>query len=271
MGARSRGRGAAAAFGLLLLVVGIVGAIVLWMMAERRPDQAIEGFARGPVGCTTTLEFGDTGTFYVYAETVASDSDSDAFAACDPVPSVDTEFAVELRRDGRALAPRSDDSITYDIEDAIGESLARYEIAERGRYELAVEGGDAAVVAAVGRDPNQGVDDLRRGAIVVGAVGIVLGALMLLLAGRRSKRAATFTAPDGPGWAPTAPPGRTTVWPPEPPRVPQLPVNPHLPPEPVVTVPPAPPARPADADRGPGPAPWAPPAPGERRDPPPPA
>lgn len=263
MGVKSRGRGAAAAFGLLLLLVGIVGAVVLWVMAERRPDQAVEGFARGPVGCTTTLEFGDTGTFYVYSETVGADSD--AFAACDPV-TTDTEFSVELRRDGRALAARADDSITYDTEQAIGESLGRFEIAEPGRYELVVEGSDAAVVAAVGRDPSQGVDDLRRGAIVVGAVGIVLGALMLLLAGRRSKRAATFTAPDGPGWGPSGA-RSATAWPPEPPRVPQAPVNPHLPPEPVVAAPP----HDSGPDRSSDRAPWAPPSPGARRDPPPPA
>lgn len=258
MGVKSRGRGAAATFGLLLLLVGVAGAVVLWLMAERRPEQAVERFARGPVGCTTTLEFADTGTFFVYAEVVGADSD--AFAACDPVATPDAEFSAELRQGGRPLAARDDTSISYDTADAIGESIARVEIAEAGRYELVVEGSDTATVGAVGRDPQQGVDDLRRGAIVVGAVGVLLGGLMLLLAGRRSKRAATFVAPDGPGWGPSAQDGPPPVWPPEPPRVPQVPVNPMLPPEPVAAEVPAAP-----------PAPWAPPHAGERRDPPPPA
>jgi hypothetical protein len=91
-----------------------------------------------------------------------------------------------------------------------------------------VEGDDPSVVAAVGRDPELGVKELRRGAIVVGVVGVVLGALMLLLAGRRSKRAATFVdAPGGPGWGPAPRRGPCVpTWPPEPPRVPQVPVNP---------------------------------------------
>ena len=254
MGAKSRGRGAAATFGLLLLLAGIAGGVVLWLMAEGRPDQAVEGFARGPVGCTTTLEFADTGTFFVYEEIVGSDSD--AFAACEPVATPDADFVVELRFDGRVVATRDDRSISYDTGAAIGESIGRVEIAEPGRYDLVVEGSDASVVAAVGRDPQQGVDELRRGAIVVAAVGVLLGGLMLLLAGRRSRRAATYAIPDGPGWGPAGPTTVPPTWPPEPPRVPDVPVVP-IPPE----------AAPAPA---PG-SPWAPPQAGERRDPPPPA
>jgi hypothetical protein len=252
MGVKSRGRGVAATFGLLLLLAGVTGAVVLWLMADRRPEQAVEGFARGPVGCTTTLEFADTGTFYVFEEIVGAESG--AFTECAPVAVPGAEFAVELLRDGRPVAARADATISYDTADAIGESIARIELADPGRYDLVVVGSDTAVVAAVGRDPEQGVKDLRRGAIVVGVVGVLLGALMLLLAGRRSKRAATFATPDGPGWGPATPTDVPT-WPPEPPRVPQVPVNPMLPPEPVRADPPS--------------APWAPPQAGERRDPPP--
>ena len=259
MGVKSKGRGAAAVFGLLLVLAGVAGAAVLWMMAERRPDQAVEGFARGPVGCTTTLEFGDVGTFYVFEEVVGADSD--AFAECSPDATQGNEFGFELLDDGRPVATRDDSSIAYDTAEAIGTSVARIEIAEPGRYDLVVEGADPTVVAAVGRDPELGVTDLRRGAIVVGLVGVVLGALLLLLAGRRSKRAATYATPAGPGWGPAPrPDGTVATWPPEPPRVPQVPVNPMLPPEPVAAEVPAAP-----------PAPWAPPHAGERRDPPPPA
>lgn len=259
MGVKSKGRGVAATFGLLVLLAGVAGAIVLWVMAERRPEQAVDGFARGPIGCTTTLEFGDTGTFYLYEELVGTDAD--AFAECEPVATPDLDFGAELLDDGRPVAARDDTSIAYDTASAVGESIARIEIVEPGRYELVVEGNDPAIVAAVGRDPELGVDDLRRGAIGVGIVGVVLGGLLLLLAGRRSKRAATATPPVGPGWGPAQ---RSVtdarVWPPEPPRVPQVPVNPMLPQEPVRADPAAPPA-----------APWAPPLPSDRRDDPPPA
>ena len=275
MGTKSKGRGAAATFGLLLVLAGVAGAVALWVMADRRPEQAVDGFARGPVGCTTTLEFGDTGTFYVYAEIV--DPSSDAFAECSPDATSGAEFGFVLLDGDRSVAPRDDSSISYDTTDAIGASVARIEIDDPGRYDLVVEGPDPNVVAAVGRDPDLGVADLRRGAIVVGGVGIVLGALMLLLAGRRSRRAATFATPDGPGWGPQPTADRLApAWPPEPPRVPQVPINPTLPPEPVPadspteSVPADSPAQPTAA-QPPASSPWGPPLPSERQDPPPPA
>lgn len=277
MGTKARGRGVAATFGLLLLLAGVAGAVVLWVMAERRPEQAVDGFARGPVGCTTTLEFSDTGTFHVFEERVGDDTD--AFAACEPVPSPDVDFAVELLDDGRPLALRDDTSISYDTPTAIGTSVGRIEIDEPGRYQLAVVGPDADVVAAVGRDPEAGVADLRRGAVVVGVLGVLLGSLLLVLAGRRSKRAATYGPPDGPGWGPAQQPG--VAWPPEPPRVSQQPINPMLPPQPVAPTPSDTPSEPSgEPSEAPlesaeppaaAPSPWAPPQADERKDPPPPA
>ncbi|HSJ91641.1 MAG TPA: hypothetical protein VK917_06200, partial [Ilumatobacter sp.] len=120
MGVKSKGRGTAATFGLLLLLAGIAGAVVLWVMAERRPEQAVEGFARGPVGCTTTLEFADTGTFFVYEELVSTASEAFAECAPDATPGVDFGFA--LLDDGRPVATRDDTSITYDTADAVGTS-----------------------------------------------------------------------------------------------------------------------------------------------------
>ena len=252
MGVKSRGRGIAATFGVLLVVAGIVGAVVLWVMAEGRPEQAVERFARGPVGCTTTLEFGEAGTFFVYEERV--EPGSDAFAACEPATTPEAAFRFELLDDGQPLAVREDTSIEYDVAGATGRSLARAEIPAPGRYELVVEGSDASVVAAVGRDPDQGVSDLRRGAIVVGVLGVLLGILLLVLAGRRSRRATTGGAPAPPSAtsARPLPPSAEPApeWPPAPPRVPDIAV-------PVPTE--APPAR----------SPWAPPRADARRDPPP--
>lgn len=283
MSTKARGRGVAATFGLLLVLAGIAGAAVLWIMGERRPEQAVDGFARGPVGCTTTLEFSDTGTFYVFEERVGDDVD--AFADCEPVPTADATFAAELLADGQPLTLRDDTSVAYDTPDAVGTSIARVEIDEPGRYDLVVVGADPAVVAAVGRDPESGVDDLRRGAVIVGVLGVLLGALLLLLAGRRSKRAATYGVPQGPGWGPQ-PAAAPAAWPPEPPRV-QQPVNPLLPPEPVASVPAGSEPAGSEPERTPvasepvgstssgqavapgGATPWGPPDPHERKDPPP--
>jgi len=69
---RSRGRGAAAAFGFILLFAGLIGGGVLFVLSTQRHDKAIEKFARAGVGCTTSLEFSKSGTFYVYAETAGA-------------------------------------------------------------------------------------------------------------------------------------------------------------------------------------------------------
>src|SRR5690606_24706144 len=111
-----------------------------------------------------------TGTFYVYEEVVGASSD--AFAECSPDATPDAEFGFVLLDGDRSVAARDDVSITYDTTDAIGASVARIEIDEPGRYELVVEGPDPTVVAAIGRDPDLGVADLRRGSIVVGVVGV---------------------------------------------------------------------------------------------------
>lgn len=262
MGTKAKGRGVAAAFGLLLVLAGIAGAVVLWVMADRRPEQAVEGFARGPVGCTTTLEFSDTGTFFVFEERVGTETD--AFDECEPVASPEGAFGVELV-DGEIVAlTRAETSISYDTADAVGQSILQLEIVEAGRFELVVEGPDPSVVAAVGRDPDQGVAELRSGAAVVGVLGVLLGSLLLLVSGRRSKRAASYGPPESPGWGPQPQP--VTAWPPEPPRlVVQQPINPMLPPESAVA-----PESPPEAEE-PVTSPWAPPSADGRRDPPPPA
>ena len=68
---RSRGRGTAAAFGFILLFAGLIGGGVLYVRSLMWHDDAVEAFARAGVGCTTTLQFTETGTFYVFEETGA--------------------------------------------------------------------------------------------------------------------------------------------------------------------------------------------------------
>ena len=55
-------------FGLFVLLAGLAGAVVLFVLAQRRDDDAIRDLARAPVGCDTVMSFSDTGTFYVYIE-----------------------------------------------------------------------------------------------------------------------------------------------------------------------------------------------------------
>lgn len=236
MGVKSQGRGAAAALGLFLLFAGLVGGGVLYVVAQRRPAQSIDGFARAPVGCTTTLEFTEGGTFYVFEE-VGSAGDA-VDGGCQPVADPAASFGVEFSGDVTPGAVVVDDSISYDVDGFDGRSVQRVEITETGQYTVAVVGDDLTVVAALGRDPDDGVSQLRRTALILAVVGITIGLLLLVLSGRRSKRATETSAPDGPGWGPSRPEvDADASWPPRVPRLDQVPINPHLPTDDVVAAP----------------------------------
>lgn len=256
-GTRSRGRGAAAAFGFILLFAGLIGGGVLFILSLQRHDKAVEKFARAGIGCTTSLEFSKSGTFYVYEETAGAFDPQEI--GCEPQATPNQSFAIQF--DGPApVSPREDTSIAYDTGDFTGTSVARFEITEPGQYELQVRGDSTDTWAAVGRDPSDNVDKMRRGAILVAAIGVVLGGLLLALAGWRSKRASTPSIPEGPGWDKRQGDGGVRAWPPEPPRIPQVPINPHTPDTPASVAPPPPPlpAR-APGSAAPPRSPWAPP------------
>jgi hypothetical protein len=237
MAKRSRGRGVAAAFGFLLLVAGLIGAGILYVMSVQRPDDAVESFARAAAGCTTTLDFSETGTFYVYEETTSAFDP--AVIGCTPTPTVGQPFGFTLTGPV-AVTSSPDPTVFYDSGDFAGASVARFDIDTPGTYEIEVVSENVSSVAAVGRDPENGVDELRRNAIVVGAIGVILGLLLLLLAGRRSKQATAPSMPDGPGWGPRAS-ERQVEWPPSMPEVQRLPINPQQPDVPVSPTPPPPP------------------------------
>lgn len=234
MARKSKGRGTAAAFGLLFLFAGLVGGGVLFVLSQRRPAQAVDGFARAPIGCTTTLDFTETGVFYVFEELAGVSEVPDG--GCQPTADPTQAFAFQLRGPDGPVVPRADVTVSYDTGDQVGSSVARIEIVTAGEYEIVVVGDDPAVVAAIGRDPDDGVDLLRRRSVIVAVVGVVLGALLLVLAGRRSKKAAEFLPPAGPGWGPQPTPADPAGVPTDT-RSGQVPVNPHTPPEPVAIAP----------------------------------
>jgi hypothetical protein len=196
-------------------------------LSVQRPDQAVDGFARAPIGCTTTLEFTQTGTFYVFEERgVAVPIPG---GGCQPIADPSRTFGFELRGPDGPVPSQAEPALSYDNDDFSGESVARVQITAPGQYEIVVFGDDAGVVAAVGRDPHDGVSELRQLAIVVTAVGVALGTLLLALSGRRSKRAASYSVPEGPVWNPYQGGPQAAVS--EYTRVAQVPVNPHAPPQ----------------------------------------
>lgn len=210
-----------AAFGLFCLLAGLVGGIALYVIAERRPAQSVDGFARAPIGCNTTLEFAETGIFYVFEEIGADPAD--IANGCQPVADPTARFSVEF--DGESTPARITGAvgISYDTGGYDGRSVQLVEIVEPGLYTIAVTGDDLAVAAAIGRDPDDGVEELRRAALILAGAGAGLGLLLLTLSGRRSKRAASAPGTKQFAAGPSMVGGPITG---------QVPVNPHAPPAP---------------------------------------
>ena len=208
-------------FGLLVLLAGVAGAVVLYLLSRQRGDDAIRDLARAPVGCDTTLTFTDTGIFYVYIEHLGTlDSlDGDCETPDEYARDGDDEPSVEISVTDATGAEldldRLEDEFTSSLDDSFaGTAKRRVDIDATGDYVVTVDSDDDDFVVAVGRDPGDTAAALRLGAVAAGIAGIVLGLALILIGVRRSRRAkriATSYTAAIPGWAlgtpaPTAPP-----------------------------------------------------------------
>ena len=223
---RGAGRGLGI-LGLLLVIVGIGGGLALYVVSQARYDDAVDDLVRAPVGCDTTLEFTDTGTFFVFIETrgrleeIRGDcaAPSTYSRSSDSAPDVTVEMFDD---DGGPIEIGDADRITYDTDVFEGESHGQVEIADQGTVVVRVtspefddDPGGADFVIAVGRNPDDVANPALYGAVAVGIGGIAVGAVLLAFSGmrtRRRKREPQFpgpTSPWGPGTGyapPTAPP-----------------------------------------------------------------
>lgn len=197
------------AIGLLLLIAGVVGGVVLWLVAEREPDRVADAFARAAPGCRTTLSFAETGEFYVFEE----QSGLVMAEGCEPSVDPDQPFEfVIVDSDGTRVGAVEDRSVTYDLDVGSATSVARVTIDRPGGYEIEVRGNDVSTVAAIGGDPNENVGRIRSAAVAAAIIGVMAGGLLLWLARRRSSDGAA----DGP---------QQGDWPPKPPSIEGLPIG----------------------------------------------
>jgi hypothetical protein len=229
--------------GIVALVLGVVAAVVLWVLSTKRYDDAVADLAPAPVGCETTLIFDRTGTYTFYVETSGqvdeiegdcSGDDREYEFDGDETPRVQLTL-VDDRGDEIDLDRASGPS--YDRGGASGSGVRTADIDDTGAYVLRVDSDEDEVMVRVGRDPSSGVVPMRVGAIALLVAGLVLGGIGLAR-GRH------------PGFEPIA--DTTGRWPP----VDGFPIAP--PTAPPYANPPVPPPYAA-------PSPW--PAPGEQRPP----
>ncbi|WP_420453248.1 hypothetical protein [Ilumatobacter sp.] len=307
---RTAGGRVRSALGLAVLVVGLITAVVLWIVAAQRFDDVVSGLARAPVGCDTSLEFERTGEYTIFVETsgrierVAGDCEIDgAF-------ELDDDELPEVRIDLRAPegADLTDDlvgdvSASYDADvdgiDYVGTALFVVDVDEVGEHRMRVESDvEARFAVSVGQDPSDETAALRVGAVALGLASLMAG-LALLLAGRRSPGSTGRTVrpaapsgvaprrprmPDGPPM--TAPPSAPAGPSPAPPSRPGPPPPSGPPTRPPMGPPPGPASWPGPSSPDPGrstrppsappppsgaPSPPPPPRPGTAATPPPPA
>lgn len=257
------------------VVAGMIAAIVLWVVADRRLDDAIAGFARAPVGCETTLTFQTAGEYVVHVETSGSlgplSGGCDASAAYrrdDPTPpAVDLEL---LGPDGEPVSLADATGPDYDANGFVGTAVGVATIGEPGEYVLAVRSPEDGFAVAVGRDPDDDVAPLRVAAVSSLIAGLLVGGVVFVRSSRRrDDRPTTWATP-----VPAETPGPKTGVVMSPPAVPgePLPTAPRAFPSPTAPTSPAPapstssvpepstssppePSTPTDAER------WAPPRP----------
>jgi hypothetical protein len=285
------------ATGVVIIVVGVLAAAGLWYTAGQRYDDAVRGLARAPVGCDTTLDFAETGTYFLFVETTGAISDvtgnCDAVTEYDSnrdeVPSVRLTMwdpsSLELLPD-QAMALDRNSTTTYDAAGFVGQSIRSVDVTTAGDHVLRVESSassaSSAFAVAVGRDPSEGVGILKLGAALAALIGVVGGVILIVMSTRRrpeSGEVSTIAAWPNDAWVTTppvaAPVPSASDWhpvvgpPSEPPTVPgRPPTGPptappshepaHEPAQAPAILPTWPPTPPAAGDDD-GRSPWAPP------------
>ncbi len=185
--------------GVLALVVGVIGAIVLWVASSKRYDDAVADLAPAPVGCDTQLDFEQTGTYTFFVETAGSVGEIDGDCETD---DRDYEFdgdetpRVELTLvddDGDEVDLDRADGPSYDRGGSRGTAVRTAEIDATGEYVLRVSGEVDDVMVRVGQDPSSGVLAMRVGAGLLLALGLVLGVVGLVLGRRPAADGGSYT------------------------------------------------------------------------------
>lgn len=263
--------------GALLLASGLVTGIVLFLASSSNYDEGVRNLARAPIGCTTSLEFDEAGTYTIYVETRGTigdlrgdcpNADAEFDLGDSDVPEVDIVLV-----DGRGdeIDLDDDDSKDYDAAGFAGQSVSSVEISDAGDYEITATSDENELAIAIGRNPKDTAGSMKSMAILALALGVVLGGLCLVLGMRRRPAPGVgappntqmagplpmggpVAGPTGAGPNPSQPPAYQPPQPAppyQPPAAPQLPPMPPAPPMP--PKPPAPPAPPAGGPSWPAP------------------
>ena len=155
--------------GAILAVAGIVVGLVLIGRASSTVGDNVEQLGRAPAGCSTVLDFSETGTFLVFYEHKGTLPDLPG--GCGGGGDTFDRGAGDAPRQTLSLRDANDDEVTIDDASGTsyrasgfaGEEIGTVKIDDAGRYTLSVSPRDAADAAVHDRD-RQGPDPRRVGA-----------------------------------------------------------------------------------------------------------
>jgi hypothetical protein len=200
--------------GIGLLLAGIIGSIVTFVLQHNQYEDSVDELARAVPGFSTRLDFESSGTYSLYYENegeFTAELDGEPTQVKLDAPSDPVDFSATLT-DGDGNDVRihsSSDDVDYDVGGHRGTLVSTVDIDQPGDYRLQVASDDPA-----DDGPNSYAVALGKGhvsepstlwpAIILG-LGIILGALAIVLGATR--RRDTSPAPAGAGAVAMAPPG----------------------------------------------------------------
>lgn len=205
--------------GAALIVVGLVAALLMVGYAVTRRDANVDALAPAPPGCRSTLEFDETGTYYLFVEERGSldplPGGCPAGGSYESTGSPDPQLSLTAA-DGTDVSLRPVDGPSYDEDAGRGHAIRSFEVERPGEYTLDVYGSSTDFLVRVGADPNTGTAPWFAAAAATAAVGLLAGLLLML---RRASPPPSIPAPV----AVSGPPAES-VWP----MPQQRPVGPRL-------------------------------------------
>jgi hypothetical protein len=173
--------------GVAVVAGGLVTGVALAVAAIAVQGQTVEGFARAPVGCTTTLQFDTDDTFTLFVETKGRVADTGGdcegsgatYSRRDDNPP---RVELTLLDDGDGAVTLGDaNDYTYDTGDFVGTSFATADITAAGTYRLTVSSEDSDFAIAIGRDPTRDSAIYLAAGITIAGLAVLIGVLLVVL------------------------------------------------------------------------------------------
>jgi hypothetical protein len=210
-GGARRGRGALWA-GVALIVAGLVAAVALIVVSSSRRTDTVEKLARAVAGQQTTLEFEKAGLYtlyYEYAGEFPATVEGQTTTVVLSAPETPPDFSLQLLDANDADIPlrRAPDVSYEDVAGFSGVAFRQVRVREPGVYRLRIAptGDELPTFAiAIGKDVPDAFGPLAFTGLGLGLAGVLLGAVLIAVGGRRRSEELPQPGVGDTAWAPGA-------------------------------------------------------------------